>query len=189
MFILMSYVKHILLPSEQVLYDGHVHPTVLVPGAIMLGLSAAILTQTGDTGGVYSVILAFWRYLAHHFFFAAHIYAKLMQWQNASPTIDFDIKVFAVGLALYGFSKVAKGFVLMETTELMITDQRVIAKIGVMNVITVEMDRNRIAGVTVYQSMPGRIMGYGYIMIQGFTSHISGLPPMVNPHLVERFIG
>jgi hypothetical protein len=31
-------------------------------------------------------------------------------------------------------------------------------------------------------------MGYGYIIIHGFTGVIGGLPPMVNPHLIEKFV-
>jgi hypothetical protein len=185
----MNYVKHILLPTEQVLYDGHVHPTVLVPGLILLGIAAWILTESGNTGGAHSILIGFTYYLATYSSFMADIYSKLSHWQQASPNIALDLKVVALGVGLYGFTRLATALVLMETTELVVTDQRVIAKTGVFTVITVEMDRRRIAGVTVYQTVPGRIMGYGYVMIQGFTSHIGGLPPMVNPHLVERFVG
>jgi hypothetical protein len=184
----MSYVKHILHPSEQVLYDGHVHPTVLLPGALMLAAAALILTQTGDTGGAYSVLLNFTGFLSEYAGFFDVIHNKLAAWQEASPGIDLDIKVIAAGFALYGFSRLGKGLILMETTELLITDQRIIAKTGMFTITTVEMDRRRVAGVTVHQTLPGRIMGYGYILITGFTTHIGGLPPMVNPHLVERFV-
>lgn len=185
----MHYVKHILLPTEQVLYDGHVHPTVLLPGLIMLALAAYVLTESGDTGGAHSVLLGATYYLSKYFSSMATVYVKLAHWQQASPSIAIDLKVLALGLAAYGFVRLVLALILMETTELVVTDQRVIAKTGVFTVITVEMDRRRIAGVTIYQTVPGRVMGYGYVMIQGFTSHIGGLPPMVNPHLVERFVG
>jgi hypothetical protein len=185
----MSYVKHILLPTEQVLYDGHVHPTVLVPGALLLGAAALVLMMAGNTGGAYSFLLGITSFLAEYFHFMGVIYVKLARWQMSTPNIDLDLKVIAVGLALYGFSKLAMALVLMDTTELIVTDQRIIAKTGVFTITTVEMDRRRIAGVTVHQTLWGRMMGFGYIFIQGFTSHIAGLPPMVNPHMVERFVG
>ena len=47
----MSYVKHILLPNERMLYDGHVHPTVLLPGMIRLGIAAFLLIAASNTGG------------------------------------------------------------------------------------------------------------------------------------------
>jgi hypothetical protein len=184
----MSYVKHILLPSEQVLYDGHVHPTVLLPGAIMLGISAWILTEARDTGSAHSLLVALTYHLGTYFSFMASLHDKLLRWQQASPYIALDLKALALGLGIYGLYRLTTAFVLMETTELVITDQRVIAKTGVFTIITVEMDRRRIAGVTVYQTMPGRLMGYGYVNIQGFTSHIGGLPPMVNPHMLEKYV-
>lgn len=185
----MSYVKHILLPTEQVLYDGHVHPTVLLPGFLMLGLAAFILTQTGNTGGAWSLVLSFTSFLGEYMNVMAILHDKLARWQAATPSVALDLKILALLCALYGFYRLAIGLVIMESTELMVTDRRIIAKTGVFTIVTVEMDRRRIAGVTVYQPMAGRIMGYGYVMIQGFTSHIGGLPPMVNPHLVERFVG
>lgn len=185
----MSYVKHILLPTEEVLYDGHVHPTVLLPGALLLGLAAWLLTGTGNTSGIYSLLLGFTSFMSEYFDFMGLLYYKLSHWQGATPRIDLDVKVLALAIALYGLSRFAMGLVLMETTELIVTDQRIIAKTGVFTITTVEMDRRRIAGVTIYQTIPGRIMGYGYVNIQGFTSHIGNLPPMVNPHLVEKFVG
>jgi hypothetical protein len=185
----MSYVKHILLPSEQVLYDGHVHPTVLLPGLVMLALAAIVLTQTGNTGGAWSPMLGITAFLGEYSGFMANLHYKLARWQEATPGTALDLKVIALGCALYGFYRLSKALILMETTELIVTDKRIIAKMGVFTITTVEMDRRRIAGVTIYQPMAGRVMGYGYVNIQGFTSHIGGLPPMVNPHLVEKFVG
>ena len=54
----MSYVKHILLPGERVMYDGRVHPTVLIPGTAILGLAVILLTLSGNTGGMHSVLLS-----------------------------------------------------------------------------------------------------------------------------------
>ena len=184
----MSYVKHILLPSEQVLYDGHVHPTVLLPGTLLLAMAVWILTGTGNTGEARSVLMAITGFLGNYFSSMLSLQYKLAHWQDISPNIDIDLKVLAIIIATYGLYRLIRGLILMETTELIITDQRIIAKTGVFTITTVEMDRRRIAGVTVYQTIPGRVMGYGYVMIQGFTSHIGGLPPMVNPHLVEKFV-
>jgi hypothetical protein len=185
----MSYVKHILLPGEHVLYDGHVHPTVLLPGFLLLAAATLIMTETGDTGRAYSLLLGFTGFLGEYLGPIGSLHEKLARWQDASPSVDLDLKVIALGLALYGFARLMEGLVLMETTELIVTDSRIIAKTGVLTIATVEMDRRRIAGVTIYQSVAGRIMGYGHILIQGFTSHIGDLPPMVNPHLVEKFVG
>src|SRR5476649_1029525 len=112
----------------------------------------------------------------------------LYHWQAASPNIALEIKVVALVIAVFGFSKMMEALVLIQTTELVVTDKRIIAKTGLMTVMTVEMDRNRVSGVTVQQSFTGRIMNYGYVHIQGFTTSIGDLPVLVNPHLVEKFV-
>ncbi len=185
----MSYVKHILLPDEQVLYDGHVHPSVLVPGALLLGFAAWMLMEATSNGEhSHSLLLRLTFFLADNFPSTAGLYNTLEHWQERSPNTAIEVKIIAGGIALWGFNKLMQGLILMQSTELIVTDLRVIAKAGLMTITTVEMDRRRIAGVTVYQTFIGRIMGYGNIYIQGFTSSIGGLPVMVNPHLVERFL-
>jgi len=184
----MSYVKHILLSGEQILYDGHVHPKVLVPGALWLGLAAMILVEASHTGGGNSMLLSFAWYLAGHFPWTQGFYRLLSHWQQITPHIALEAKIIALGIAMFGFSKLMQGLVMMQTTELIVTDRRVIAKIGIMTVTTTEMDRRRIAGVTIDQTFLGRIMGYGHIYIRGFTSSIGGLPVMVNPHMIEKFV-
>ncbi len=184
----MRYVKHILLPNEQILYDGHVHPRVMLPGILILAFAAWILIEAGNTGGGHSFILSFAAWLAGVLPSTYGFYKMLYHWQVASPNIALEIKVLALAIALFGFSKMMNALVLIQTTELVVTDKRIIAKTGLMTVITVEMDRSRVAGVTVEQSFTGRIMNYGYIHIQGFTTSINDLPVMVNPHLVEKFV-
>lgn len=184
----MSYVKHILLPGEQIVYDGHVHPKVLMPGAVLLGLAAWILTESSSTGGGHSFLFGFTHWLAAAMPFTSGLYLKLVQWQQATPNIALEIKILTLALASYGFSRLMQGLLLMQNTELIVTDRRIIAKSGIMTVTTVEMDRRRVSGVIIQQTILGRVMGYGHIYIQGFTSSIGGLPVMVNPRMVEKFV-
>lgn len=185
---IMSYVKHILLPHEKILYDSHVHPRVMVPGVLILGLSAFILHISAHTGHWHSIILNFAYYLQRHFAFMAGLYKLLLKLQDLNTDISLEIKIIAMGLAAFGFSRMMQGLVLMQTTELVVTDRRIIAKVGLMTVITQEMDRRRVAGVTIDQTLWGRIMGYGDIYIRGFSSTIGGLPIMVHPHRIEQYL-
>ncbi len=185
---MMHYIQHILLPNEEVLYDGHVHPRVLLPGLLLMGLAALILMQAAGTGDSPPVLLKTVYWLTQYFPSINGFYTMLWRWQNASPNTALEIKVIALFFALCGFMRLAYQFIIMQTTELVVTNRRIIAKTGILTVITLEMDRNRVAGVTVDQSFAGRIMGYGTVTIQGFTATIGGLPIMVNPHLVEQFV-
>lgn len=184
----MRYIKQMLLPGEEVLYDGHVHPKVLMPGIACFAIAMIILHIGANTGGAHSYLLDFAYWLSQNFASMQTPYRLLWEWQSASPGIALEIKVLAFGVMLCGLSSIIRGTILMQTTELVVTNSRIIAKIGVFAIETIEMDKRRVAEVQVYQSYLGRIMGYGNITIHGFTNSIVGLPQMVNPHLVEQFL-
>lgn len=184
----MRYVKQMLLPDEEILYDGHVHPKVLMPGVVYLGLAAFIVYIGANTGSGRSYLLDFSGWLSEHFSSMHSVYSTLWSWQRNTPGIALEIKVLALGVALYGIARIIQGVIIMQTTELVVTTSRIIAKIGVFAIETIEMDKHRVAEVQVYQPYLGRLLGYGNIVIHGFTNSIVGLPQMVNPHMVEKFV-
>jgi|GEM_PF-966919 len=184
----MSYVKHILLPKERILYSGHVHPRIMLPGLLLIGLSAFILSLANETGSGYSMLMSFAAYLSELTSSMQWFYNILLKWQKVSPGILPEIKLVAFCIATYGVYHIVIAFLIIQSTELIVTDFRIIAKTGILTIVTLEMDKRRVAGVIVEQSLFGRIMGYGHVAIQGFTTSINGLPAMVNPHLVERFV-
>ncbi len=63
------------------------------------------------------------------------------------------------------------------TTELVVTDRRVIFKRGIVSRHTVEMNRAKIESVDVDQSLLGRILGYGTVVVRGTGG---GLEPLAN---------
>lgn len=115
-------------------------------------------------------------------------YQLFYGWQAASPGISFEYKIVCTMISLWGINHISKGAIQMYSTELVVTDLRIIAKAGILNIITLEMDRRRVAEVLVDQSFWGRIFNYGYVYIRGFTGVIGGMPVLVNPHLIKRFI-
>lgn len=53
------------------------------------------------------------------------------------------------------------------TTELAVTDHRVIFKRGIISRYTIEMARSKVESVDVVQSIAGRIFNYGTILVRG----------------------
>jgi uncharacterized membrane protein YdbT with pleckstrin-like domain len=53
------------------------------------------------------------------------------------------------------------------TTELAVTDHRVIYKRGIIGRYTIEMARSKVESVDVVQSLTGRIFNYGTILVRG----------------------
>jgi len=53
------------------------------------------------------------------------------------------------------------------TTELAVTDRRVIYKTGILQRHSMEMNRSKVETVGVNQSILGRVLGYGTIIVRG----------------------
>ncbi|HVA34874.1 MAG TPA: PH domain-containing protein [Stellaceae bacterium] len=58
------------------------------------------------------------------------------------------------------------------TTEIAVTDRRVIFKRGLIRRHTIEMNMDKVESVDVDQSLGGRILGYGDIVVRGTGSSI-----------------
>lgn len=59
------------------------------------------------------------------------------------------------------------GFVVLKTNELAITNQRIIGKKGLISRETVELKYEKIESISVMQSILGRILKFGIIVVRG----------------------
>ena len=73
----------------------------------------------------------------------------------------------ALILALLAFVAFVRAFVRRSATEIVVTDNRVIYKRGLISRHTLEMNASKIETVDVEQSFWGRIFGYGNVIIRG----------------------
>lgn len=67
------------------------------------------------------------------------------------------------------------------TTELAVTDQRVIFKRGVFARYTIEMNRTKVESVDVDQSVLGRILGYGTLLVRGTGGSLEPMEAISDP--------
>jgi uncharacterized membrane protein YdbT with pleckstrin-like domain len=72
------------------------------------------------------------------------------------------------------------------STELAITNRRLIAKYGFISRATFEIMINRVTGVNFDQTVMGRILGYGTILVHGAGGDISPFDVVANPQLFQR---
>ena len=77
-------------------------------------------------------------------------------------TINIGLIILAVGLFL-----LAKNLIYAFSSELYITDKFTIAKYGLIRRETIEMLNSKVESIMVNQSIIGRILNYGDIMIVG----------------------
>ena len=85
----------------------------------------------------------------------------------AEPTAQIALDIIA---ALLGFLALISGLdavIRRSTTELAVTDRRVIYKTGIFQRHSMEMNRSKVETVGVDQSILGRILGYGTVMVRG----------------------
>ncbi|MET1081455.1 MAG: PH domain-containing protein [Burkholderiales bacterium] len=69
------------------------------------------------------------------------------------------------------------------TTELVITNKRVIAKFGLISRKTVELKNNRVESVQVDQSIMGRMLDFGSIIVSGAGGPQAPIPNISAPLL------
>ena len=74
----------------------------------------------------------------------------------------------AAALALLlAISSWFRAWIRRATTELAVTDARVIYKAGLLRRHTLEMNRSKVESVDVDQTLMGRILGYGTVIVRG----------------------
>lgn len=80
-----------------------------------------------------------------------------------------------------GVSCLIFAFIQFVSTELAVTNKRVIAKYGLVARRTVEISLNRIESVEVQQSIAQRLLGYGSVFVAGTGSHKARIENVFDP--------
>lgn len=93
-----------------------------------------------------------------------------------------------VTLPFFGFGALiwAGALIRYFTTELAITNKRVIAKFGLVSRSTIEINLQRIESVQVNQSVIGRIFNYGSVVVSGAGNPQAPIPGISSPLTFRR---
>jgi uncharacterized membrane protein YdbT with pleckstrin-like domain len=81
-------------------------------------------------------------------------------WRRGGEALAAFALIFAIVSAI-------PALIRRSTTELAVTDRRVIYKSGVLSRHTLEMNRSKVESVDVDQSVLGRVLGFGTIIVRG----------------------
>lgn len=93
---------------------------------------------------------------------------------------DFGALLGAM-MFLFGLFLIVRGLVTVYTTELAVTNKRVIAKFGFIRRSTIEVLHQKIEGLSVYQSIFGRLLGFGTVVVNGTGSGRTPVPHIAAP--------
>jgi uncharacterized membrane protein YdbT with pleckstrin-like domain len=100
-----------------------------------------------------------------------------------ASVLYFYFNQLILGFVLTCFAFVAsfRGLVYFFTTELAVTDHRVLAKFGLIKRATYELNLDRITGLNVDQSVLGRLLNYGNVIVRGMGGDMTPIPAIRDP--------
>ena len=84
-------------------------------------------------------------------------------------------------LLLLPFLVFLQSWLMIKTTELALTNRRVISKTGIFTQKTAELQINQIESVEVEQGIAGRLLNYGSVLVKGTGGGASPAPGIVDP--------
>jgi uncharacterized membrane protein YdbT with pleckstrin-like domain len=97
---------------------------------------------------------------------------------------------WAVGaiFLLFAILKLATEWIRRATTEIAVTDRRVIYKRGLIRRYTIEINNDKVESVDVDQTVLGRIFNFGTVVIKGTGSAVEPLRNIDDPLHFRSFI-
>ncbi len=104
------------------------------------------------------------------------------------PSFETAGLVVAGVLLLLGVIVLLRAWIIRATTEIVITDKRIIHKVGLLARHTEEMNLSKVETVDVDQGLGGRIMGYGSVVIRGTGGSWEPLRGVASPLAVRNAI-
>src|SRR5436190_12629230 len=96
---------------------------------------------------------------------------------------------FAAVAALVGLAIILVAAIRRATTELVLTDRRIIAKRGFIRRDTVEMNLGKVESLHVNQGLLGRLLNFGDVTVVGTGSSLEPLRGISRPLELRRKLG
>jgi membrane protein YdbS with pleckstrin-like domain len=102
-------------------------------------------------------------------------------------TLDVTTKRVITGvIVLIGLAFILRAWIRAQSTELAITNRRVIAKFGFVQRHTIEINLEKVEALRVDQGFLGRILNFGTIHITGSGGSVEPIPQIADPLVFRR---
>jgi len=111
------------------------------------------------------------------------IHRARMSWWSQFPLILLGLVTLVVAI---GLIFLAMAWIRVRSTELAITNRRVIAKTGFVKRHTVEMNLDKVEALKVEQGVWGRFLNFGTIFISGAGTSVAPIPNIADPLVFRR---
>jgi uncharacterized membrane protein YdbT with pleckstrin-like domain len=144
--------------------------------------------QPGETI-VYTTKLHWFVYLWATLLLAICLVLAIASWSWAdNQNLSLALGIAAIIFALLALSSALRAFIRRSSTELAVTDQRVIYKTGLLARHTIEMNRGKVESVAVDQTLLGRLFGYGTVIVRGTGSTLEPIRNISDPLTFRSYI-
>jgi uncharacterized membrane protein YdbT with pleckstrin-like domain len=100
---------------------------------------------------------------------------------TTQPSLRLALGIAAGLVLLLALSAGLRAFARRATTELAITDLRIIYKSGLVRRHTLEMNRSKVESVDVDQTILGRVLDYGTIIVRGTGGSLEPIRDIAEP--------
>ncbi len=170
----MLYIQQSLGPDEELVHVGHFHWMFTVSAFlnILWGLFFCILILVAAV------------------YISVNIDLPMMPrldvppdagWLTLIRALHPGLKIMAFFFFIMGLLRFASMMIIKVTTEIAITNLRLVYKRGLVARYVGEISIDRIEGVNVLQGVMGRILDYGRVMVRGMGVGEVVLPPIADP--------
>ena len=145
----MSYVQKHLIDGETIIYETRLHWIVLIAPVVLGSLFA--LTGVG---------------------------MLVLSGRTSADQSAAHQSLVAIGAAFFlvAFIFIARGVLVRNATEMTVTNKRVFVKVGLAARRTIELLLSRVESIGVEESVMGRMLGYGTVIVHG----TGGTPEVFN---------
>lgn len=172
----MDYIRHSLSEDEELIHVANFHWMYNVQAVfnVVFGIALSI------------TIIVFALKYQPTMFGISHAPGTGIVEQIRS--LHSGIKILSFFVFLMGILKFAQMMIVKATTEIGVTDVRLVYKRGLVARAVGEINIDRIEGVNVLQGILGRIFGYGRVMVRGMGVGEVVLPPVEQPIRFKKAI-
>lgn len=138
---------------------------------------------------VYRAAISRWKYFGSYLFGALLVLAGLVGIFFTYLGTDLTTRIFGAVPLVLGLIIIFVAIIRRRTTELVLTDRRIIAKRGFISRETVEMNLSKVESLHVSQGLMGRILNYGDVAVVGTGASLEPLRGVSRPLELRRKLG
>jgi uncharacterized membrane protein YdbT with pleckstrin-like domain len=157
-----SYVDTILLPGESLEYAGQLHWIIFVPGLFCSMLGGFLCLSPETINRVLGIALG--------------------------GEIRNYLLMVGVVVVFGGILMLTHSYLRLISTELAVTNRRVICKTGFISRNTFEVMLNRIEGANIDQTVWGRLLGFGSIWVHGTGGGVTPIDFIADPISFKKML-